>query len=49
MPATDVLLVVGEGLVGCATEGYVVQADEGHVRHVESMGRDRNAFLVDES
>lgn len=32
VPATDLLLLVGEGLVGCAAEGFAVQADEGHTR-----------------
>eukprot|EP00930_Biecheleria_cincta_P040548 TRINITY_DN27775_c0_g1_i2.p1 TRINITY_DN27775_c0_g1~~TRINITY_DN27775_c0_g1_i2.p1 ORF type:complete len:774 (-),score=144.86 TRINITY_DN27775_c0_g1_i2:15-2336(-) len=32
IPATDILLLIGEGLVGCFAEGFCVKADEGHVR-----------------
>lgn len=32
VPVTDLILLVGEGLAGCAAEGFAVQADEGHTR-----------------
>ncbi|CAJ1376090.1 unnamed protein product [Effrenium voratum] len=32
VPATDLLLLVGDGIVGCGAEGFVAQADEGHLR-----------------
>ena len=35
VPATDLLLLVGEGLVGCTAEGCFVQSDSGAARPVE--------------
>lgn len=38
VPATDLLLLVGDGIVGCGAEGFVAQADEGHLRSLGLWG-----------